>query len=90
MRNSPHHGQIVHAAADRQPPDIASGEEEGRDDMPVGRDGQAPTVRQFQTGCVVAARQCRIVEGQEKHLADQIVRQAPTASMTQDDPILVS
>ncbi len=78
------HGKIVHGAIDREPADVAAGEEDRRDHEGIGRERKACTVDR--DNClVVEFVENRVLERGKKNLIDQLGGQLAAASMAEND-----
>lgn len=80
----PHHRQIVHRTADRQPADVAAGKEQGGHDMGIGADGQTAR-RNGHHPRIIGGAQGGIIERSLEEATDQIVAHPAAAAVTKDD-----
>ncbi len=78
------HRQIVHRAVDREPANIAAGEEDGRNHERIGREGEARTV-DLEHRLIVELVQQRIAERRQEHLFDQLRGKLAAAAVPEHD-----
>ena len=81
------HGQVVHRAVDGQVADVAAREEQRRDHVGVGGEGQ-PAGRGAQRGAVLQLLQHRVAERLQEHRLDQRLGGLAAGPVGQRDPFL--
>ncbi len=88
-----HHRQVVDRAGDRQSADVATGEEDGVDDVGVGGENQ-PAVADPQGRAVVEGGEADVVrpaveKSRRQRLLDQHPHGAATGAVLQGDPLVL-
>ena len=81
------HGQVVHRSVDREVADAATGEEQWRDDVPIGREREPPA-EQVQYGAVLEEFEHGIAKGFEEDRLDEGGRCLAARAVGQGDAFL--
>ena len=81
------HGQVVHRSVDREVADAAACEEQWRNDVPVGGEGQPPA-EQVQHGAVLEEFEHGIAKGFEEDRVDEGGRCLAARAVGQGDAFL--